>query len=147
MGLDDRNESPTADFVGSVRARVRFEMTNGAVNVRSIARSFGLGVRTLQRRLKLAGVRFSTILLEERAERVRELRDGAALRPHEIASAVGYSDARSLRRLASKSAASDEGFGSADLVVTCIAPEKLRDSGERGPVRRAPRGASFRPLT
>lgn len=103
------SSSVEADLLDAVRAHVHAAMDNGSVKLCGIARSLGLGARTLQRRLSESGTHFRAIVNDVRIERVRALREREAFGPDAIATAIGYSDARSLRRFFSRVPASDCG--------------------------------------
>jgi transcriptional regulator GlxA family with amidase domain len=99
--------STDGDLLDAVRAHVHAAMDKGSVKLCDIARSLGLGARTLQRRLSESGTHFRAIVNDVRLERVRALRERESFGSDAIATAIGYSDARSLRRFFSRAPASD----------------------------------------
>jgi AraC-like DNA-binding protein len=74
--------------VALVRARLR----EGETEIDAVARLLGIGVRTLQRRLRQEGTSYRAILERQRAERALALVGETELALGEIATALGFAD-------------------------------------------------------
>lgn len=90
------------DFVDELRLAIREELSSGNVTIGKMARSLGVGTRTLQRRLNAAGTTFSRVFDEERQTLVQTWLVEGKLAKAEIAFRVGYADINSLYRALSR---------------------------------------------
>lgn len=113
------------DLVVHVRLHLSNHLHGGSLSLPSVARALGMGERTLQRRLRAAGTTFGKQLRAFRAERAAELRSQKALSAEEVAEALGYEDARSVRRIASL-------IPYRDLVTPSAARTDWPSSNQRG---------------
>jgi AraC-like DNA-binding protein len=93
-----RAAEATAALPDEVRRLVADRLGHGAPTAEDVARQLGLSVRTLSRRLDALGTSFRALLEEVRAGLARRyvVDDGRSLA--EVASLLGYSDARALHR-------------------------------------------------
>jgi len=88
------------DIVGVVAAEVRGRLAGGPPTVAEIASALGLSMRTLQRRLAIAGRSFEVVLDEVRRARAEALMADAGRDLAQIAYELGYSDRSTFTRAA-----------------------------------------------
>jgi AraC-like DNA-binding protein len=83
---------PPRTFGEACRELVRARLREGATEIDPVARLLGLGVRTLQRRLRQEGTSYRAILERLRAERALALVGDTELPLGNIAAALGFAD-------------------------------------------------------
>jgi len=88
------------DIVGVVAAEVRGRLAGGPPTVAEVASALGLSMRTLQRRLAIAGRSFEVVLDEVRRARAEALMADAGRDLAQIAYELGYSDRSTFTRAA-----------------------------------------------
>jgi AraC-like DNA-binding protein len=110
----------------------------GAPTVAEIANALGLSIRTLQRRLALAGRRFGTVLDEVRRACAEELLTDGGWDLREIACRLGYFDRSAFTRAAIRC------FGAPR--AGCVEPQLLGSLNYVGTVGRTPDPVISRPL-
>ena len=91
----------TDDVVSRLIRVLDDRLATGALDVEKVARSMAMTSRSLQRRLDAAGTTYREVLDHVRHRRCRELRRAGWIWD-DIAVALGFSDARSLRRAAAR---------------------------------------------
>ena len=98
MGLLPLDDAPVegASLAQATYRYVELYLHQG-VSLAQVARALAIGKRTLQRRLGEEGVSFREIVDKVRAARLSQLRT-RGLPADDAAPALGYSDARSVRR-------------------------------------------------
>ena len=87
-----------ARFEDAVRYAVRIGLRRGDLSADTVAALLDMGVRTLQRRLKVDGLSFRDIRLDETLSRGLELVRESDASIKDIALALGYDEPRSFRR-------------------------------------------------
>jgi AraC-like DNA-binding protein len=100
------SSTPGSDVVTQVVRIIELRLTEGKVDADAVARAMATTARSLQRRLAEAGTTYRRVLAHVRRRRGDELRH-AGYTESEIARALGFSDARSMRR----SLVEDQGEG------------------------------------
>lgn len=85
-------------FVGSVGAIVRGKFCGGYPEISAVAQSTGLSVRTFQRRLAEAGLAYSDLVANVRADLARELLADSSMNQLDISMSLGYADAANFTR-------------------------------------------------
>lgn len=94
----ERLGGPPTSIIGQVETTIRLQLQDHEVSLDSTARSLGLGVRTLQRRLGSEGVRFRQIVNDVRICRAKELLSERSLNISSIATQLGYDSANNFSR-------------------------------------------------
>jgi AraC-like DNA-binding protein len=89
---------PSPDPVTSLRQAVEALVRRGRGDLRDAADAAGQGVRSFQRSLRAAGVRFSDVLEEQRFLAARRLLADGDRKVIEVAAALGYSDSANFTR-------------------------------------------------
>ena len=87
-----------ACFEDAVRYAVRIGLRRGDLSAETVAALLDMGVRTLQRRLKVEGLSFRDIRLDETLSRALALVRESDAPIKDIALALGYDEPRSFRR-------------------------------------------------
>ncbi|MBN9669824.1 helix-turn-helix transcriptional regulator [Roseibium aggregatum] len=90
--------SAPADFTQLVRDVLKLQLRVSPAMEETIASQLGLGVRTLQRRLRTEGRTFRELRLQETMRRASALIAAGTFTIAEIAAALGYEEANSFRR-------------------------------------------------
>jgi AraC-like DNA-binding protein len=97
------DEAPAEGLFGALAQSLEPYLADGYPDVTLGARIADMSVRTLQRRLRLLGVSYSTVVDEARFRVASEMLARTDAPSNEVAKAVGYSDAshfaRAFRRL------------------------------------------------
>jgi AraC-like DNA-binding protein len=88
------------DIVGAVAAEVRGRLTGGPPTAAEIAKALGLSMRTLQRRLTIAGASYEAVLDGVRRASAEALLPDEGLDLAEIAYRLGYSEHSAFTRAA-----------------------------------------------
>jgi AraC-like DNA-binding protein len=86
------------DILTQLRREIRVGLLKGAVSANEMASQMGMGRRTLNRRLDVAGIRFQEVLDETRFDFVQHLLANTQLSISKIGAIVGYSDPSALTR-------------------------------------------------
>lgn len=89
---------PSADPVTSLRQAIAALLQRGRVDVRDAAELSGQSVRSFQRSLKRAGLRFAELLEEQRFLAARRLLADRERRVIDVAVALGYTDSANFTR-------------------------------------------------
>jgi AraC-like DNA-binding protein len=93
------DELPHRDaWVSAAQRAVAELLPSGDVALLRVARRLALGPRTLQRRLRGAGLSFLTLVEEVRRDAAQRLLRDPTLNANEVAYLLGFSDTSSLRR-------------------------------------------------
>lgn len=87
----------THDLVSQVVRVIEVRLANGEVDIAAISHAMATTPRSLQRGLAAAGTSFRAVLAHVRSQR-RDQLARAGKTPTEIAHALGFADARSMRR-------------------------------------------------
>jgi len=85
-------------LIGQVSEVARQHLNHGEVSIDTTARSLGIGVRTLQRKLEGEGIRYRRIVNDVRACRAKELLSVGSVTISTIASTLGYETANNFSR-------------------------------------------------
>lgn len=85
-------------FIGSMKAIVRGQLCGGYPSIVDVARSTGLSIRTVQRRLADEGVVYSDLVADVRRELAQELLADLSKSQIDITLSLGYSEAASFTR-------------------------------------------------
>ncbi len=85
-------------LIGQVSEVARQHLNHGEVSIDTTARSLGIGVRTLQRKLEGEGLRYRRIVKDVRACRAKELLSVGSVTISTIASTLGYETANNFSR-------------------------------------------------
>jgi AraC-like DNA-binding protein len=103
------SEAPSSEFPGALRQIVRSYLSFGHPRIEEIADVAGMGVRTLQRRLKKNGLTFKRVVDQARFQVAAVLLRDPHVQLVDIAYKMGYSDqahfSRAFRRFAGTSPA------------------------------------------
>ena len=91
-------EWPHADFAGSARQAVRSLMQLGCLDLALAAAAAGTSVRSFQRRLGQAGLRFADLVDETRFEAACRLLQDPAARIVDVSAELGYTDSANFTR-------------------------------------------------
>ena len=83
--------TPARDFVGSLRQVIQSFSTNNYPNLKQVSDITGMSSRTLQRRLKEAGISYTEIINQIQFERAKNLLKESNLTLREISELLGYS--------------------------------------------------------
>lgn len=97
------------DVISQVAKVIEVRLASGEVAIADIARSMATTVRSLQRHLAEAGATHRDVLAHVRSRRRDELRQ-AGIADGQIARALGFTDARSMRRSLDDPDAADAGL-------------------------------------
>jgi AraC-like DNA-binding protein len=102
-GPEPFDEAPAEGLFGALAQSLEPYLADGYPDVTLGARIADMSVRTLQRRLSLLGVSYSTVVDEARLRIASKMLAGTDAPSNDVAKAVGYSDAshfaRAFRRL------------------------------------------------
>lgn len=90
--LRARNHRPSESFEAVVQELIRVQIATGKVSLDAAARSLDLGVRTVQRKLEVAGLDFRNMTSRLRMEIARERVTETNLPLGAIADSVGYTN-------------------------------------------------------
>jgi len=93
-----KNASQYAEYADSVRQIIDSYALTGSITIEDLAYLTEQSVRTLQRRLKLAGLNFNGLISEARYRHSRNKLRNSDLSVTEIAKLLGYSDAAHFTR-------------------------------------------------
>lgn len=97
-GLPAGASAPPEAILERVRAHLWTQLERGTPSLAQVAKQLAYGERTLQRHLRRLDTSFVELLTEVRRERYEALTKADHPSDEELAQALGYSDARSLRR-------------------------------------------------
>ena len=89
---------PRELFVGAIEAAIGSRLAAGYPDIGAVARSFGLSVRTLQRRLGYEGTNYSDVVDKARCQRAVALLADPSNSQLDAALAIGYREASSFSR-------------------------------------------------
>jgi len=89
---------PPTDFEGSARLAVRALLELGELTLPHLAEAAGTSIRTLQRRLALAGLSFGDLVEDARFEVASRLLLEPGVRVIDVASELGYTDSANFTR-------------------------------------------------
>jgi len=92
------NTAPAQDFSGSLRQLVRSLLPQGDCNIKLMADTSGMSLRTFQRRLASEGLAFERLVDQIRFEEATRLLSDPTIQIAEIAYELGYRDASNFRR-------------------------------------------------
>jgi AraC-like DNA-binding protein len=92
------NTTPAQDFSGSLRQLVRSLLPHGDYNIKLMADTSGMSLRTFQRRLASEGMAFERLVDQIRFEEATRLLSDPTIKIVEIAYELGYMDASNFRR-------------------------------------------------
>lgn len=98
QGLVQLRDSLKGDFVEKVRGYVQRELSSGHCTVGDCANSLRTSTRTLQQRLYRSGIKFSTIVLDERIKLAKHALVWSDYCLDEIAFQLGYTEQASFGR-------------------------------------------------
>ena len=98
LGLANLHKASRGDYVENVRACVRRGLSSGHCTVGSCARDLHTSTRTLQKRLKRLGYKFSDIVRDERIKMARHALTCSDYSLDEIAFQLGYAEQTSFGR-------------------------------------------------
>ncbi|WP_170507295.1 MULTISPECIES: AraC family transcriptional regulator [Ruegeria] len=93
-----RLNRPPRTHAETVRQALRMQLNNGSAAVDDVAAALGVGVRTLQRQLRIEDVTFKEIALSEQVSRAKMLLSENDLNLSQIAFYLGFSEVNSFRR-------------------------------------------------
>lgn len=94
----ERSGGPPETLIGQVSEVARQHLDHGEVSIDTMARSLGIGVRTLQRKLETEGIHYRQIVNNVRASRAKELLSLHSETVSTIASTLGYETANNFSR-------------------------------------------------
>lgn len=86
------------ELLGSLEAAILAALPSGTVTLERMARELGIGVRTLQRRLRLRSRTFQEVVDNVRRSAAARVVEKPGLSVKEAAFLLGFADAKSLRR-------------------------------------------------
>jgi len=98
LGLANLHKATRGNYVDNLRACVRRGLSTGHCTVGSCARDLHTSTRTLQKRLKRLGYKFSDIVREERIKMARHALTCSDYSLDEIAFQLGYAEQTSFGR-------------------------------------------------
>lgn len=94
----ERSGGPPETLIGQVAEVARQHLQHGEVSIDKTARSLGVGVRTLQRKLETEGIQFRKIVNNVRVLRAKELLSLRSETISTIASTLGYETTNNFSR-------------------------------------------------
>lgn len=92
------NAEPASDFETSMRQVVRAIVEIGSADLESAARCAKVSKRTLQRRLREAGLEFGQLLDDARFEKARRMLRDPKVKIVDVSSQLGYTDSANFTR-------------------------------------------------
>jgi AraC-like DNA-binding protein len=93
-----KSTAPDDCFAGAVKAIVRSQLCGGYPEISAAARSTGLSVRTLQRRLADESLVYSDLVTDVRRDLALEMLSDPSQRQLDVAMSLGYADAANFTR-------------------------------------------------
>lgn len=87
-----------ADFISSMKLLMRSHVTEGSLDIISLANAAGINQRTLQRRLAKCGTSFTQLVTEVRIDLAKQWIQGQDYSISEIAARLGYNDPTNFSR-------------------------------------------------